>query len=91
MTKKRRYIGVNSLIALVDINFGEIALAGDLHVIRSSDEVHALESPSWEGPGAATRLGAPCDLLTLGVADGTRRWWSPEAEVIDVAVQKINI
>jgi hypothetical protein len=87
--KKKCDVSGDSLIVLLDVNFGEIALASDLHVIGSPNKVHALEGSRWEGPCSATRLGAPRDLYTLRVADGrARRRWTPEAEVINVAVQK---
>jgi len=63
-------IELSSLVLLGDVELGEVALASNLHVIGSLDEMYTLESTIGDGPCAAAGLGAPCNLITFGVANG---------------------
>lgn len=59
-----------SLVALRDVDLRQIADTCDLDVVRCLYEVNALQRAVRNGTCTATRLGAPGDLFTLGVADG---------------------
>jgi len=77
-------VKLSSSIALLNVDFGEVAHASHLHVIGSLDEVHAFKSSRGESPSAPTGFGTPCHFNTFGVSDGlTRCGWAPKAEVIN--------
>ena len=72
-----------SLIAVRDVDFGEVALAGDLDVLGSLHKVDACESALGHHAGTMAGLRAVGDHLAFGVADGLDSGRCPEAEVID--------
>ena len=58
-----------SLVAVRDVDFGEVALAGDLDVLGGLHEVDACESALGHHTGAMAGLRAVGDHLAFSVAD----------------------
>lgn len=73
-----------SIISLRDINLREVPDTSDLDIVGSLHEMDALQRAIRDGTRATTRLGAPSDLLTLGVSNRAHRRRRPEAEIVDV-------
>ena len=75
-----------SLIALRNIDLGQVSDAGDLDVVRCLDEMRASDRAIRDDARAVTALDTPRDLDTLGVSDvggstGVRR--CEETEVVE--------
>ena len=75
-----------SLIALRDIDLGQVSDAGDLDVVRCLDEMRASDRAIRDNASAVAALNTPRDLDTLSVSDvggsaGVRR--CEETEVVE--------
>lgn len=75
-------IELTAEITLLDVDLGLVHEADDLDVVGGTHELHALESTFGDKTRATAGLGAPCDLLALGVSDQrVLLWGCPQAEV----------
>jgi len=72
-----------SLIAAWDVDVGKLALTSPLDIIGCLDKVNTSESTVGDETTATARSSAPCDLVTLGIANGADLGGSPETEVVD--------
>jgi len=77
-------IEFTALVALGNVHRSEVTNTSNLDVINGFDEMHAFKRAIGDRARSAAGLGAPRDLVLLGVADsvssGARR--SPEAEIV---------
>jgi hypothetical protein len=76
-------------VAGLDVDLGLVNEAGDHDVVVVLEHLRAEEGTGGDLAGAVSGLGAPRDLIALGVGDervGRRR--SPEAEVWWMAVSE---
>lgn len=78
-------VELSAIVTLLDVDLGEVAHAGDLHVVLGGHPVHAGERALRHDAGAVALLHTPRDLLALRLANGAVRVRRcPQTEVVHV-------
>jgi hypothetical protein len=76
-------IVLSSTISSRNINLCEIALAGDLNVVRCLDEMDTLKCTIWNEASATATLSAISNATLFTVSNSCLLRRSPKAEVLD--------
>lgn len=71
-------------ISLRYVDRSEVANTSYLNIVRGFDKVNAVERAVWNEPCTTSRLGAPSDLKSFGITNGSDSWGRPQTEVIDI-------
>jgi hypothetical protein len=82
-------VHLSSTVIGLHVDLGLIDVADDLNVVGSLHELDTGKGTSGDQTSATTGLGAPCDGLSLGVANnrvGLR--WSPNTEVCKILLDR---